>query len=141
MDGIDLMPVDEGDDNDGCDGDVAVRSTKRVRKERIVMVDGKGSGYGGSIPMLAETMDKPFSAEEADVVPHRRSRAWTHMSFCCLCGRVHKLPPDEHTHGSKGGRRKRAIVVEQEVASLRCSFCPMTFHETCLGADMGSRQG
>lgn len=27
---------------------------KRQRKERVVMVDGKGTGYGGAVPVLAE---------------------------------------------------------------------------------------
>ena len=36
------------------DGDVDVG--KRVSKQRVVMVDGKGTGYGGAVPVLAETM-------------------------------------------------------------------------------------
>ena len=39
------------------DGDVDVG--KRVSKQRVVMVDGRGTGYGGAVPVLAETMVIP----------------------------------------------------------------------------------
>ena len=72
-------------------------STKRVRKERVVMVDGKGTGYGGAVPVLAETMapersprdSSPRGGEEgAGGSPRSRGRQWEHQTYCALCGKV-----------------------------------------------------
>ena len=39
--------------------------TKRVRRERVVKVDGKGTGYGGSVPVLAEQLIEDEATPEA----------------------------------------------------------------------------
>ena len=46
--------MSNGRDIDG-DGEMG----KRVGKQRVVMVDGRGTGYGGAVPVLAETMVTP----------------------------------------------------------------------------------
>lgn len=58
---------------------------KRIRKSRVIMVDGKGTGYGGAVPVLAESIEK---SEETNlpVKTLRRNRTWTHQTFCALCG-------------------------------------------------------
>jgi hypothetical protein len=80
---------------------------KRVRKSRIVMVSGKGTGYGGAVPVLGELLVEP----KARVAPVKsnRSRAWTHQSFCCLCG--NKRRPED---------------------MMMCAHCPKVFHSTCM---------
>ena len=48
--------MSNGRDIDG-DGEMG----KRVGKQRVVMVDGRGTGYGGAVPVLAETMVTPLT--------------------------------------------------------------------------------
>ena len=84
---------------------------KRQRKMRIVMVDGKGTGYGGSVPVLHETMEvvKDDTDKTAPVVKHRE---WSHQCFCMLCG--------------KG----RGIAEN----GTKCAHCPFSFHSHCMVA-------
>jgi hypothetical protein len=87
-------------------------AAKRVRKERVVMLDGKGTGYGGAVPVLASTIDKvpdPASAAAAAAPRFQRGRQWTHMSFCAFCGKRRK--PD---------------------TMCRCAHCPRIFHSECM---------
>ena len=66
--------------------DTNLMSEKRIRKNRVIMVDGKGTGYGGAVPVLAESIEKT----EETIIPSktlRRNRTWTHQTFCALCGK------------------------------------------------------
>jgi hypothetical protein len=115
----------------------AANPTKRIRKERIVMVDGTGSGYGGMVPILADTMDVQIS-ETQDIVPNRR-RNWSHMYHCCLCGYINK-PLESPTSASRS-KKKRSQPVMPEVISVRCAHCPLVFHDSCLNGRAGFKQG
>lgn len=88
---------------------------KRVRKERITMVDGKGTGYGGAVPVLSASIeDESADAAAKDEGDQRiggRGRNWEHMEFCAVCGK-HPLkhypgPEDDRVGGKgKGGKGK-----------------------------------
>jgi SWI/SNF-related matrix-associated actin-dependent regulator of chromatin subfamily A member 5 len=81
---------------------------KRARKERIVMVDGKGTGYGGAVPMLADqvsTSAEPVAAPSVSL----KTRQWEHLKFCGFCGKSKFL----------------------ETMS-RCAHCPRAFHADCM---------
>jgi hypothetical protein len=83
---------------------------KRKRVERIKMVDGKGTGYGAAVPVLASNLEESDDEVHRNPVTlHKRGREWTHQQFCCLCGKR-----NEHD------------------ATLRCAHCPRIFHTTCL---------
>jgi len=41
--------------------------TKRQRRERVIKVDGKGTGYGGSVPVLAEQLHEDEEASRVVV--------------------------------------------------------------------------
>jgi hypothetical protein len=82
---------------------------KRNRKERIVMVDGKGTGYGGAVPMLAEHMDQPANEVPVHSSVSTKSRQWDHFQFCGFCGK------------SKGCD-----------TFARCAHCPRAFHPPCM---------
>lgn len=92
----------------------ALVGQKRQRKERIIKVDGRGTGYGGAVPILAENFSKPESAapngeEEEDKGKGRsRGRQWVHRSFCTLCG--YHVKPEELS---------------------KCAHCPFVFHTSC----------
>ena len=45
----------------------------RRRKQRIVMVSGKGTGYGGEIPVLADSMEVCHESDGAAVSAKVRS--------------------------------------------------------------------
>ena len=81
---------------------------KRVRKQRITLVDGAGTGYGGAVPVLTEFMgsDEPKPVVAAKSL---RSRQWRHQTFCCLCGTR---------------RNEHEFVL--------CAHCPKAFHSSCL---------
>lgn len=70
--------------------------SSRDRKSRIVMVDGKGTGYGGAVPILAENKE---SEQEASTVATdtKRERIWNHLPFCVLCARVKYQDPNSPT--------------------------------------------
>merc|ERR1711871_560017 len=87
---------------------------KRVSKSRITMVDGRGTGCGGSVPMLAENVDMP-STTAAVVAPERRTRDWSHQCFCVLCGKGQSVRPSEKVN-----------VIQN------CGHCPRAFHVGCL---------
>jgi hypothetical protein len=84
--------------------------TKRTRKERIVMVDGKGTGYGGSVPVLMENnpVETEKSGDAPDDLLKTRGRLWSHRTFCTLCGK----------HGNENN-------------TVRCAHCPLLFHQNC----------
>lgn len=87
--------------------DMITDGSKRQRKERIIKVDGRGTGYGGAVPILAENME----VEKEDKVEEKirsRGRQWVHRSFCTLCGK-HVKP--EHL--------------------CKCAHCPFIFHTAC----------
>jgi SWI/SNF-related matrix-associated actin-dependent regulator of chromatin subfamily A member 5 len=90
------------------EGAIVEEGEKRNRKQRIVMVSGKGTGYGGAVPILAETMDDdkegPVGTKKST-----RSRQWNHMHFCGLCGK--KKLADQH---------------------VKCAHCPRVFHDYCM---------
>jgi len=97
--------------DNGLDDDMA---GKRDRKQRITMVDGRGTGYGGAIPMLADLFD--LSAPVAAVI--QRSKAWAHQTWCAFCGK---------------GKHPGNFV--------KCAHCPKLFHDYCLqevGIERGS---
>jgi hypothetical protein len=99
---------EEGDDADVAEDFTANSNGKRVRKERITMVDGKGTGYGGAVPMLTESMDRPAAAP---VISRHRSRAWTHMEFCAFCAK---------------SKSSDANCI------CKCAHCPRVFHMDCM---------
>jgi len=79
-------------------------------------VDGKGTGYGGAVPVLAETMDK---VKVATAVVRQKSRQWTHMTFCAFCSKSR---------------------VTEDNGLCRCAHCPRVFHADCL-EDHGLQRG
>jgi hypothetical protein len=148
VDGIDIDYSNVGDDAD--------IPTKRVRKDRIVMVDATGSGYGGLVPMLAEYMDTKAitnsssssgaNDDEDKGFSRRRGRTWYHMDHCCLCGQRDKPAPPPATvlSGHKRKARKvhnNAIVMIPEAVNIKCAHCPLVFHESCLSGKAGTKQG
>lgn len=86
---------------------------KRQRKERIVMMDGKGTGYGGAVPVLSDNIETaaPVATEGDDFVKNR-GRLWSHRTFCTLCG-------------------KKKDREGNETATIKCAHCPFLFHQIC----------
>lgn len=83
---------------------------KRKRIERIKMVDGKGTGYGATVPVLASNLEETNDeARQNHVLIRKRGREWTHQLFCCLCGKRNETDD-----------------------KLRCAHCPRVFHVKCL---------
>ncbi len=82
--------------------------SKRVRKMRIVMVDGKGTGYGGAVPILSDNMMQDNVVVETTKTT--RGRIWNHQSFCSLCA------------------KSKNINVP---STYRCAHCPLVFHLDC----------
>jgi SWI/SNF-related matrix-associated actin-dependent regulator of chromatin subfamily A member 5 len=97
-----------------------VLNEKRQRKERIVMVDGKGTGYGGSVPILSDNMDKeePTKAVDTHDVLSGRGRQWIHRSFCTLCAKHIDI---ETANTSNNPNH----------AAVKCAHCPFLFHQRC----------
>jgi SWI/SNF-related matrix-associated actin-dependent regulator of chromatin subfamily A member 5 len=85
--------------------------TKRVRKMRIVMVDGKGTGYGGAVPVLSDNMMQESAVVETTKAP--RGRIWSHQSFCSLCAKAKHIDTP---------------------STYRCAHCPLVFHQDCAEA-------
>ena len=104
-------PKDEVEDKSFLSDNV-----RRIRKQRITMVDGAGTGYGGAVPVLREHLDTP--KPERHDVKSLRSRQWKHQTFCCLCGT----------------RRNQAEFVV-------CAHCPKIFHYSCLSKVGLSKSG
>ena len=110
--------------------------TKRNRKERVVMVDGRGSGYGGEIPVLSaflvdneqDTAGPPTAAEKS---LRKRVRDWVHLDFCALCG---GRPPPLKPIKKKGRSKSKAKgkIVPDLGPVIECSYCPLVFHEKCM---------
>jgi hypothetical protein len=113
---------------------------KRVRKERVVMVDGRGTGYGGAVPMLAEMLEREVEPKEEGF--RSRGRQWTHQCFCVMCGKAPELaepapPPPEEEEGKKGKSKDSGGEVAPEpgpaiVAPVKCAHCPFIFHVGCM---------
>jgi hypothetical protein len=67
---------------------------KRDRKQRVVMVDGKGTGLRGSIAVLADNMSDDEStaasaaAAAAGSASKRVRRCWDHETTCLICREV-----------------------------------------------------
>jgi hypothetical protein len=65
---------------------------KRDRKQRVVMVDGKGTGLRGSIAVLADNMSDDesaaASAAAAGSASKRVRRCWDHETTCLICREV-----------------------------------------------------
>jgi hypothetical protein len=132
---------------------------KRVRKERVVMVDGRGTGYGGAVPVLAENLEREALDNAAaagvgaagDALPSRsRGRLWSHHSFCCMCGKTTEPPapapapvPETLAEDKKNSKAKKsgagpasgaaaaAPVVDPASAPVKCAHCPFVFHLGC----------
>lgn len=134
-----------------------ILDTKRIRKERVVMVDGKGTGYGGAVPVLAETMEKEVVVhDDPDGLKFRsRGRQWSHQSFCCMCGKCAEVPTPppvvaeaaagidakkikkEDTKTGKLSRVSSAVDLavvpapDNSTAPVKCAHCPFIFHLAC----------
>ena len=108
--GIDVKNIVGRGENDGEDVDLeeVASSNKRIRKERVVMVDGKGTGYGGAVPVLVDSMDRPAAPPS---ISRHRSRAWTHMTFCAFCARSKSTDAN---------------------SICKCAHCPRVFHANCM---------
>lgn len=122
-----LLEIDDGQER-----------VKRARKERIVMVSGAGTGYGKMVPILADSIEVTVESELSE--SRRRSRAWLHMPFCCLCGHNDKPPPVLDTVYKKGKKVKKSYEEEKpEPIATRCAHCPFTFHDSCLAGRVGKQ--
>ena len=89
---------------------------KRAVKARVVMVESKGSGYYGPVPVLAETQSPaPIAGAKVEEPSNRKERSWDHIDFCILCGTGKSIRPSEATNVLQG-----------------CTHCPRTFHINCL---------
>lgn len=114
---------------------------KRIRKERIVMVDGKGSGYGNSVPILSENIEKESGSgvnDTSTVASLRRSRPWSHQEFCVLCGinpANDRMLSKSATHGS------RVLLSECDMTPLKCAHCPFIFHSNCIAPPQNTSDG
>jgi hypothetical protein len=140
---------DVNTDADAAGNIPGILDTKRVRKERVVMVDGKGTGYGGAVPVLAETMEKEVIPDAEDGLKFRsRGRMWSHHTFCCMCGKNAEVPAppvvapvEEEPKKAKNGKMSRstssadlAALAAPEVpviAPVKCAHCPFIFHLEC----------
>jgi len=99
---------------------------KRIRKDRIVLVKGNGSGYGSAfVPILASNNYDLESGESSVFQRELKGRAgsmcdleatkktptkkdYQHQNFCQVCG------DGRHLH--------------------RCMSCPISYHPDCIGA-------
>ena len=108
--GIDVKNIVGRGDEEGFEADIEdiSNSNKRIRKERVVMVDGKGTGYGGSVPVLVDSLDRPAPPP---VISRHRSRVWTHMNFCAFCAKSKSTDLN---------------------SICKCAHCPRVFHTNCM---------
>mmetsp|Transcript_5139 Transcript_5139/g.10848 ORF Transcript_5139/g.10848 Transcript_5139/m.10848 type:complete len:1069 (-) Transcript_5139:172-3378(-) len=95
--------------------------TKRIKKSRIIQVDGKGSGYGSSVPVLcsnnyelqngeSSVFDRELSNKKKsnfEVKKMKKSAEYEHQDFCQICG--------------DGGDL------------VCCPRCPCSVHLECMG--------
>jgi hypothetical protein len=97
--------------------DVLPHGATRERKQRIVMVDGSGSGYGNMVPVLQDNISdsEPDDEEAEEPKKANRGRAWSQMCYCTLCGL---------------GQAKRKSEAANTLCN--CAHCPRTFHLKCL---------
>lgn len=96
------------------DEDLTTVLGKRTVKARIVMVESKGSGYGGAVPVLAENQDEAVCQVVVEE-KMRKQRSWDHVGFCVMCGTGKSIRPSESANVLQG-----------------CTHCPRTFHVNCL---------
>lgn len=128
-----------GDTITDLDGEIKSKKTpfdefefmgKRKRIERITMFDGKGTGYGGSVPVLNDNVNR--TVEIRETVCLRKSRSWEHQGFCCLCGKSVNSNSANQLK-SNGNKRLSSIESESETANiLKCAHCPRSFHVSCI---------
>ena len=114
---------------------------KRIRKERIVMVDGKGSGYGNSVPILSENIEKESGSGAVDtstVASLRRSRQWSHQEFCVLCG---INPANDHMQTKSAAHGSRVLLSGCDMTPLKCAHCPFIFHSSCIAPPQNTSDG
>ena len=129
---------------------------KRIRKERIVMVNAKGSGYGGAVPVLSDNLEasEPMDDPDGEAEGGRRrgrGRQWQHMDFCVLCGKQKTPSQIEAAKEEKRQKKKKrarfakrrsskveAIVPEVEfpdaTIAAKCAHCPIVVHFECASA-------
>lgn len=91
---------------------------KRQRKQRIVMVDGKGLGLHGQVAILADTLSdgddesmipRPGPGSAVAAAPMKKSRrVWGHEDVCILCSKGEGLS--------------------------KCGHCPRALHLACMDA-------
>jgi hypothetical protein len=124
-----------------------ILDSKRVRKERVVMMDGRGTGYGGAVPVLAETIEKEAPPDAGEGLKFRsRGRQWSHHTFCCMCGRNAEVPApppadaaaEESGKGKSGKGSRNSSAVDLAAlaqvpvnAPVKCAHCPFIFHLEC----------
>ncbi len=90
----------------------------RKRKQRLVMVDGKGTGYGGAVPVLAEDWER-HQREEAGVDeaaeteraggPKRARREWEHEACCFICHEPMRAEEEEEEEEEAEGEAAAAL--------------------------------
>jgi len=108
---------------------------KRIRKERIIMVDGKGSGYGTSVPILSENIEKEEGIVNTSIITAlRRSRPWTHQVFCVLCG---INPANDHMQSKSSSR----MLSGCDMTPFKCAHCPFIFHSNCIAPPQNTNEG
>ena len=105
--------------------------SKRARKERVMMIDGRGSGYGGDVPVLLDSLATVSSSVTQSQPSRKRLREWTHMPYCALCG-LRPHVPESHHKKSKGKKRLPPPPPAPPEPLCECSYCPLAFHSICL---------
>ena len=119
--GIDFQQLREQHRNNGINklGDIQQMWAKRQRKNRIKMLDGKGSGYGSaSVPVLAannydllegekSVFDRELLGKHKKTVKKKAGKDFENQDFCQVCG--------------DGG------------TLFCCPRCPMSVHLQCVG--------
>jgi coenzyme F420-reducing hydrogenase delta subunit len=114
--------------------------TKRERKERIVMVSGKGTGYGGAVPILQENLydDIPAGSNNGTVglreemmnMMKARGRQWHHRCLCTLCGRrILAAATIDGTNNESTLVTSSSTI--NNVSYNKCAHCPFIFHQSC----------
>ena len=101
-----------------------VRNDKRERKSRLLTLNGRGSGYGSAVPVLASNnydllngetsvFNRELKGRSGDysITKKKRERKFGEQDFCQYCG--------------QGGNM------------LVCPSCPICVHATCAGITTG----